>query len=97
VRLPEEQVHGILERAAADSTYKLQVSLEAQTVSDAFGFSAGFEIDPFRKYCLIEGLDDIGLTLRHKNELDAFEARHDEAFWLAPRPASAVPTNEGAQ
>jgi 3-isopropylmalate/(R)-2-methylmalate dehydratase small subunit len=93
VRLPEEQVHGILERAAADASYKLHVSLEAQTVSDDAGFSAGFEIDAFRKYCLLEGLDDIGLTLRHESELDAFESKHDKEFWVAPRPASAVAVN----
>jgi hypothetical protein len=39
-------------------------------------------VDPFRKFCLIEGLDDIGLTLRHEAALDAFEAKHDEATWL---------------
>ncbi len=39
-------------------------------------------VDPFRKFCLIEGLDDIGLTLRHAAALDTFEAKHDEASWL---------------
>jgi len=86
VRLPEERVHALLERAAADPGYQLHVSLEDQTVTDNATFSAHFEIDPFRKYCLLEGLDDIGLTLRHAGELDAFEAEHDENFWLAPRP-----------
>jgi len=88
VRLPEEQVHALLEHAAADPTYQVTISLEAQTVTDARGFSAHFDIDPFRKYCLLEGLDDIGLTLRHENELDAFEQRHNRQFWVAPRPAA---------
>ena len=44
-----------------------------------------FDIDPFRKYCLLNGLDDIGLTLRHESELDAYESKHDAEFWLAPR------------
>jgi 3-isopropylmalate/(R)-2-methylmalate dehydratase small subunit len=60
----------------------LTVSLEAQTVTDGRGFSAKFEIDPFRKFCLLEGLDDIGLTLRHAAELDKFEQQHEAAAWL---------------
>jgi 3-isopropylmalate/(R)-2-methylmalate dehydratase small subunit len=51
-------------------------------VKDDRGFSAKFEIDPFRKFCLLEGLDDIGLTLRHATELDKFEQQHDAAGWL---------------
>jgi 3-isopropylmalate/(R)-2-methylmalate dehydratase small subunit len=51
-------------------------------VTDSLGFKASFEVDPFRKFCLTEGLDDIGLTLRHEAELDAFEAKHDQAGWL---------------
>ena len=49
---------------------------------------ATFEIDPFRKFCLTEGLDDIGLTLRHAAELDTFEKQHDNANWLKPRAAT---------
>ncbi len=56
--------------------------LEDQTVTDGQGFKAAFEVDPFRKFCLIEGLDDIGLTLRHEAALDTFEAMHDNAAWL---------------
>jgi 3-isopropylmalate/(R)-2-methylmalate dehydratase small subunit len=51
-------------------------------VTDDRGFKASFEIDAFRKFCLIEGLDDIGLTLRHEAALDAFESKHDAAGWL---------------
>jgi len=89
VRLTEEQVALLLERAASTPHYELTVSLEDQTVTDAQDFHATFEVDPFRKYCLIEGLDDIGLTLRHAAELDNFEAKHDHANWLKPRAASA--------
>jgi 3-isopropylmalate/(R)-2-methylmalate dehydratase small subunit len=85
VRLSEEQVATLLKRAATSPNYQLTVSLEAQTVTDAEGFHATFEIDPFRKYCLIEGLDDIGLTLRHAAELDAYEKQHDNANWLKPK------------
>src|SRR5271166_6228186 len=81
-RLSEEQVNQLLENAKTIPGYQLTVSLEAQTVTDNQGFSATFEIDPFRKFCLLEGLDDIGLTLRHEAALDAFETRHDQANWL---------------
>ena len=82
VKLSEEQVATLLDNAKTIPGYELTVSLQEQTVSDIHGFRATFEIDPFRKFCLLEGLDDIGLTLRHKDALDAFEARHDEAGWL---------------
>jgi 3-isopropylmalate/(R)-2-methylmalate dehydratase small subunit len=82
VRLSEEDVAKLLNNAKTIPNYQLTVSLENQTVTDSRGFSASFEIDPFRKFCLIEGLDDIGLTLRHAAELDAFEKQHDNAGWL---------------
>jgi 3-isopropylmalate/(R)-2-methylmalate dehydratase small subunit len=81
-RLAEEQVAMLLRNAKTIPNYQLTVSLEEQTVADNQGFRASFEVDPFRKFCLIEGLDDIGLTLRHSAELDTFEAKHDEAGWL---------------
>jgi 3-isopropylmalate/(R)-2-methylmalate dehydratase small subunit len=82
VRLSEEQVAQLLSNAKTIPNYQLTVSLEDQTVTDARGFHATFEVDPFRKFCLIEGLDDIGLTLRHSAALDAFETQHDHATWL---------------
>ena len=81
-RLTEAEVAQLLQNAKTLPNYQLTVSLEDQTVTDSYGFKAKFEVDPFRKFCLLEGLDDIGLTLRHEAELDAFEARHDEAGWL---------------
>ena len=81
-RLTEDEVAQLLHNAKTISNYQLTVSLEAQTVTDNHGFSASFEVDPFRKFCLLEGLDDIGLTLRHAAALDSFEAKHDEAGWL---------------
>ncbi|MGH9560536.1 MAG: 3-isopropylmalate dehydratase small subunit [Terracidiphilus sp.] len=82
VRLSESEVNTLLQNAQKTSNYQLTVSLEAQTVTDGRGFNAKFEFDPFRKFCLLEGLDDIGLTLRHAAELDKFEKQHDEAGWL---------------
>jgi 3-isopropylmalate/(R)-2-methylmalate dehydratase small subunit len=85
IRLSEEDVALLLNRAATTPNYELTVSLENQTVTDAQGFHATFEIDPFRKFCLIEGLDDIGLTLRHAAALDTYETKHEHDNWLKPR------------
>ena len=82
VKLSEEQVNSLLENAKKIPSYQLTVSLEEQRVTDDRGFDAKFDFDPFRKFCLIEGLDDIGLTLRHAAALDAYEKKHDEAGWL---------------
>ena len=82
VKLSEEQVDELLKNASTIPNYQLTVSLEAQTVTDGRGFNASFEFDAFRKFCLVEGLDDIGLTLRHAAELDTFEKQHDAANWL---------------
>jgi 3-isopropylmalate/(R)-2-methylmalate dehydratase small subunit len=81
-RLTEEEVEQLLHNAQIIPGYKLTVSLEDQTVTDERGFKASFEVDPFRKYCLLEGLDDIGLTLRHAAELDKYETQHELASWL---------------
>ena len=85
VRLPEQDVNLLSSRSASNPDHQITINLEAQTITDDQGYSATFEIDPFRKYCLLNGLDDIGLTLRHKSELDSYEAQHDAEFWLAPR------------
>ena len=77
----------LLNNAKTIPNYQLTVSLEAQTVTDGRGFRATFEVDPFRKFCLLEGLDDIGLTLRHAAALDTFEKKHNEASWLKAKTA----------
>jgi 3-isopropylmalate/(R)-2-methylmalate dehydratase small subunit len=82
VKLSETDANTLLKNAQQIPGYELTVSLEEQTVTDSLGFKASFEIDPFRKFCLLEGLDDIDLTLRHAAELDKFEAGHDQAGWL---------------
>jgi 3-isopropylmalate/(R)-2-methylmalate dehydratase small subunit len=88
-RLTEDEVQTLLARCTADPQRKITINLEAQTVTDEQGFNAHFEIDPFRKYCLLNGLDDIGLTLRHEAELDDYESKHNAEFWLAPKAAKA--------
>jgi 3-isopropylmalate/(R)-2-methylmalate dehydratase small subunit len=88
VRLSEADVNLLTHRSAADPNHAITINLEAQTVTDDEGFHATFEIDPFRKYCLLNGLDDIGLTLRHEAELNTYESKHDTEFWLKPRSIS---------
>jgi len=72
--LSESQVAEIMKRAKEREGYELTVDLESQTVKDGSGFSASFEVGEFQRYCLLEGLDDIGLTLRHETDISAFEA-----------------------
>ena len=69
--------------AEAEEGYRLQVDLQAQTITTPSGEVIGFEVDEFRKYCLLNGLDDIGLTLQHADDIRAYEARRkQEAPWL---------------
>ena len=89
VRLPEPEVELLMQRSTANPAHQITINLEAQTVTDDQGFHATFEIDPFRKYCLLNGLDDIGLTLLHADELGQYESKHDSEFWLAPKGAAA--------
>ncbi len=92
ITLPEDQVQTLLDRASKTDNYQLTVSLEDNTIRDQHGFSTSFSIDPFRRDCLLEGLDDIGLTLRHADALDKFEKQHDAEFWVAPRSATSQET-----
>lgn len=73
VELPEEIVQQILERIRPG--YELTVDLENQLVSDREGFEARFEIDPFRKNCLLNGLDSIGLTMKYEDDIANYEQR----------------------
>jgi 3-isopropylmalate/(R)-2-methylmalate dehydratase small subunit len=80
IRLSEEDVEQLFCRTraaeAAGRPYRLHVDLPACTVSDDAGFSRSFTVDPFRKRCLLEGLDDIGLSLQHVDKIAAWEAAH---------------------
>jgi len=75
VRLPEERISELLRRAQQNSGYRLTVDLEKCEVRDEQGFLEKFSVDPFRRRCLLEGLDDIGLTLQHEAKIAAFEKR----------------------
>jgi 3-isopropylmalate/(R)-2-methylmalate dehydratase small subunit len=75
VVLSEGQVEQLFERAAASPGYELTVDLERQWVTDDEGLRFSFEVDPFRRECLLKGLDDIGLTLQHEDKIRDHEAR----------------------
>jgi 3-isopropylmalate/(R)-2-methylmalate dehydratase small subunit len=77
--LPEEQVKTIMSRAKASPGYKLTVDLEACVIIDSHGFEAPFQIDPFRRHNLLNGLDDIGLTLQHEAKIRAYEQRQGDS------------------
>ena len=85
VTLDEPVIERLLLQAKAAGGYTLTVSLENNTLRDAEGFATGFAIDPFRRECLLHGLDDIGLTLRHADALAAFAAQHNTKTWLRAR------------
>lgn len=74
VVLPEETITMLLERGKT-AGYTMTVDLENQTVSDNQGFSQPFEVDAFRRHCLLNGLDDIGLTLQHEPDITAYESK----------------------
>ncbi len=75
VTLEEGEVAELMRRARERAPYHLTVDLESRTVHDQDGFRAEFPMDDFRRHCLLEGLDRIGLTLRHEDSIRAYEAR----------------------
>ena len=81
--LDRDTVDRLFRETEATPGYRLAVDLGAQTVTTPSGSVLKFEIDAFRKHCLLNGLDDIGLTLQHVDEIRAYEARHrQKAPWL---------------
>ncbi len=78
--LEEDGVNALMRRAEEGAPYRLTVDLERRTVSDEEGLERTFPMDDFRRMCLIEGLDRIGLTLRHEDSIRSYEARR----WPSP-------------
>jgi 3-isopropylmalate/(R)-2-methylmalate dehydratase small subunit len=76
VRLSEEEVAQLMLNAQEIDDYQLTIDLERCEVRDDQGFLAKFSLDEFIRHCLLNGLDDIGLTLQHEAEISAYEARH---------------------
>ncbi|MEJ2523946.1 MAG: 3-isopropylmalate dehydratase small subunit [Desulfuromonadales bacterium] len=83
VVLATTQVDQLFDEVAANPGYRLRIDLEQQTVTTPAGETFAFEVDAFRKKCLLEGLDEISLTLQHADEIRAFEARRkQEEPWI---------------
>jgi len=83
IRLAAEQVDALFAAVAATPGYRLKIDLERQSITAPGGTVYQFEVEVFRKHCLLNGLDDIGLTLQHVDEIKAFEAKHRAAQpWL---------------
>jgi 3-isopropylmalate/(R)-2-methylmalate dehydratase small subunit len=80
VALSGDKVAEIMRRAEGEEGYELTVDLETCVVRDASGLRAPFSVDEFRRYCLLEGLDDIGLTLRHEPSISEYESRRPRVF-----------------
>ena len=76
VTLSDAQVDDLFMRAERQEGYRLTADLENQILTDDSGLKIPFEIDPFRKHCLLNGLDDIGLTLEHAGDIAAYEKTH---------------------
>src|ERR1700754_1419800 len=75
IKLPQADVDKLMDDAERGSNARLSVDLEAQEIRGPDGGTIKFEVDPFRKQCLLNGWDDIGLTLQHEKNISGFEAR----------------------
>lgn len=76
IPLSEANVNELFQRVAANPGYRLTVDLEKRKITDTLGLSINFEIDNFRRDCLLNGWDDIALTLRHSDKIAAYETAH---------------------
>jgi len=86
--LDEDMVQQLFQKSGGEQALEITVDLENQKLVLNDGSEISFEVDSFRKHCLLEGLDDIGLTLQHVDEIRAYEERRkQEAPWLFTNPA----------
>ncbi|QWU14583.1 3-isopropylmalate/(R)-2-methylmalate dehydratase small subunit [Paenibacillus sophorae] len=76
IKLSEEQVEDLFQRTAAHEGYELTVDLENKNISDSYGLSINFDLDEHRRQFLLQGLDDIGLTLQHEDAISAYEQKN---------------------
>jgi 3-isopropylmalate/(R)-2-methylmalate dehydratase small subunit len=74
IKLDDAAIEDLFQRVAKHEGYQVTVDLEKQTITDDHGLSLPFEVDPFRRHCLLNGLDDIGMTLEFEPQIAAFEA-----------------------
>ena len=83
IALPQEDIDKLMDDAERGANAIVTVDLEKQEITGPDGGCVRFDIDPFRKHCLLNGLDEIGLTLQHADDIQAFEAKHKAAQpWL---------------
>ncbi|MFS0837964.1 3-isopropylmalate dehydratase small subunit [Paenibacillus sp. 1P03SA] len=82
IKLSEEQVEELFQRTAQHEGYKLNVDLENKTLTDEYGLKIDFDLDEHRRQFLLQGLDDIGLTLQHADKISAYEAQHQDRLAL---------------
>jgi 3-isopropylmalate/(R)-2-methylmalate dehydratase small subunit len=91
VTLPDAEVNELFQRTDKNVGYRLTVDLETQAITDDLGLRFSFQIDPFRRECLLKGLDDIGLTLRRADRIAAYEQRrHPSALMYEPVDVSRI-------
>lgn len=76
IKLSEEQVEDLFQRTAQHEGYKLNVDLENKLLTDEYGLKLAFDLDEHRRQFLLQGLDDIGLTLQHEDKISAYEQKH---------------------
>ncbi len=81
ITVPQEDLDKLFDDAARGSNATITVDLESQTISGPDGGTIRFDIDPFRKHCLMNGLDDIGLTMQKAPAIDAYEAKLKQRAW----------------
>ena len=88
------QIDDLFLRTEKNEGYQLTADLESRTITDAQGLKLTFEVDPFRRDCLLNGWDDIALTLRHQNLIDDFEKAHPQQVVMY-EPVDAIITKSG--
>ena len=79
IKVPKEIIDKLMDDASRGSNAVIEIDLEKQEIKGPDGGTVHFDIDPFRKRCLLEGLDDIGLTMEKKSEIDAFEKKQKDS------------------
>jgi 3-isopropylmalate/(R)-2-methylmalate dehydratase small subunit len=83
IKVPKEVIDKLMDDASRGSNAVIEIDLEKQVIKGPDGGTVHFDIDPFRKHCLLNGLDDIGLTMEKKSEIDDFEQKQKESQpWL---------------
>jgi 3-isopropylmalate/(R)-2-methylmalate dehydratase small subunit len=88
IKVPKEIIDKLMDDASRGSNAIIEIDLERQEIKGPDAGTVHFDIDPFRKHCLLNGLDDIGLTMEKKSEIDDFETRQKDAQpWLCPAAA----------